>query len=578
MATFRPLLSAALLLGGLTGVHSAYAAVCPNGGELNITAAADSLTLNPTPATTFNFGEHVIVSAEAIGFSITSYAWTIGGPTIKDYRENMGTKESPSPGTSWTWTTTALQASDLTAPTVAFYWTPLSSQLEPNNGPFSRNVRLVATKSTGGTCSVTVAFNVERNMTDINRQPEDFYTSNHRAPTTTNPFFGHVIDEHIFWHQYVHGLASFPLWTRFLPWHGEFIRRYESWRTTFGYRKLDPWYPGTPLPTGPAFDVDPVLRLPFVPDDNRIPTYFTIAGGTASENGRRKLADYPTLDALNWAFEGFYHSQVHCAIGSHNGNAFGTSGTGYGSMCKNSSPKDPMFWRWHTFIDLMYRNYCFLRPGACPVPPPVDTAAEPWMADNPADSTGAEPSSPPYTISPDVWNRTALVTTDACIGPVDAYGNKVTTGGVVRRCGTNMDHQNPVAGVTNYLYGRIRNTRSGSSKLVYSEVAVYYALTSSALNFPADFTMIPESRQFIALNTNAGVVTSIGPVPWVPPTPPPGDQYTLYLRVLSVQAAPPPAIGTTIDADVANNNNVVRQNITITTPAPPPPPPEPPPP
>jgi hypothetical protein len=577
MNTSRIALSTVLLIGALIVSSTARAGSCINGGELNIIASGDSLTLAPTPATTFNFGEHVIVTAQATGFSITSYTWTIGGPTVKDYNDDLGTKESPPPTAAWPWSTTPLQATDLTAPSVAFYWVPLSSQFEPNNGPFTRNVILRVNKSTGGSCQVTATFTVERNQTDINRQAEDFYTSNHRAPTTTNPAFGHVIDEHIYWHQNVHGLTSYPIWTRFLTWHGEFIRRFDLWRQLFGYRKVDPWYPGTPLPTGPAFDVDPSLRLPYVPDDNRIPTYFTIAGGTdADSTGKKKLADYPTLDTLNYAFEGFYHSQVHCAIGTHLGNTFASSGTGYGSMCKNSSPKDPMFWRWHGFIDIMYRNYCALKPaGACPVPSPPDPSAEPFMADNSADN-GVEPSTPPYNVSQDVWNRTEQNTTDACVGPVDAYGNRITAGGVIRRCGTNLDHQAPIAGQTNYLYGRLRNTRTGSPKVMYSEVAVYYALTSSALIFPNDYTLIPESRQFIALHTNPGSVTSIGPVPWVPPVPAnPNDQYALYLRILSTQAAPP-TIGGSTEGDVATNRDVVRRDVVI-MPPPAPPPEEPPP-
>jgi len=564
MFAFRVLLSTAVVLGGIGTIGSANAATCPNGGEVTITAASDSLTLTPTPATTFNFGEHVIVSVTA-DFPIKTYLWAIGGPVIKDYSESLGTKDSPAPTPPRAWSTTNLTPADLSQPTVDFYWAPLSNQLEPNNGPFTRNVQVRLTKEDNTTCTIVQPFTVERNTTDINRQAEDFFTSNHRAPTTTNPTYGRVIDEHIFWHQTVHNLNTFPVWTRFLPWHGEFTRRFDQWRTFFGYRKIEPWYPGTPLPTGPSFDVDPALRLPYVPEDNRIPTYYTIAGGTASDNNRRKLADYPNLDAFNGSFEGAYHSQVHCNIGSRDGNAFGTYGTGYGSMCKTTSPKDPVFWRWHAFVDIMYRNYCALRPGTCPVPSPVDTAAEPWMADSTPDisGNGTEPSPGPWTLSPDVWNRYDLVTTEACVHPVDTYGNKITTGGVVRRCGTNLDHKNPIAGVTNYLYGRLRNTRPGSTRVAYAEVAVYYALTSSSLTFPGDFTMIPETRQFIAVGTNAGVVTNIGPIPWVPPAPPnPGDQYTLYVRVLSVQAAPPTE-GAGINNDVANNNNVTRQNINV---------------
>ena len=237
-------------------------------------------------------------------------------------------------------------------------------------------------------------------------------------------------------------------------------------------------------------------------------------------------------------------------------------------MCNASSPKDPMFWRWHGFIDTMYRNYCALRSGACASPSPADPSADPWMADNPTDvaDNGTVPSPGTHWISPDIWNRRAEVTTDACVAPVDAYGDHDTSGGVVRDCGTSADHENPVTGVTNYLYGTLRNTRPNSPRVVYAEVGVYYALASTGLHYPTNFTMVPESRQFTTLFLDQGTTTSIGPIPWTPPPlPPANDHYCLYMRVLSVQATPPVETGN-IDADVANNNNLAWRNIKVVAP------------
>lgn len=569
MMPSRSFLAKAILVLGLGIAGSASAAPCAGGGTLDITASADSLTLAPVAATTFNFGEHVILTATVSGFSIASYSWVIDGPTIKDYNENLGTENMPTPAAALPWSTTPLAPGDLAAASVAFYWVPSAAQFEPNNGPFTRNVTLNVTESGGGTCSVLVPYTVERNEADITRQAEDFYTSNHRAATATNPLFGHVVDEHIFWHQSVHDLATFPVWTRFLAWHGEFVRRFDLWRQEFGYNTVAPWYPGRPLPTGPQFDVDPSLRLAYSAAGNRIPTYYTITGGTAVDfGGQQKIADYATLDDFTSSFEGGYHGQVHCNIGAHLGTFFETDGPGYGSMCNASSPKDPMFWRWHGFIDLLYRNYCSFHPASCPVPSPADPPADPWMADNPTDiaDNGTVPSPGTHWISPDVWNRRVQVTTDACVQPLDSYGDHVTTGGVVFDCGTSADHENPVSGVTNYLYGTLRNTRPESPRVVYAEVGVYYALASSGLTYPTDFTLIPESRQFIALFLEPGTTTSVGPIPWVPPpVPPANDHYCLYLRVLSVQATPP-VEGMGIDTDVANNNNLAWRNIKVVAP------------
>ena len=570
MTPSRFFLSAAIVLSSLAAVRSANAGACTGGGSLTITAASDSLTISPVAATTFNFGEHVILTAAASGFSIASYSWSIDGPTIKDYSESLGTESSPPLAAALAWSTTPLAAADLAAASVGFYWAPTAAQFEPNNGPFTRNVSLTVGMSGGGSCSVSAPYTVERNESDITRQAEDFYTSNHRAATETNPLDGGMVDEHIYWHRNIDPFqGSFPAWMGFLAWHGEFVRRFDLWRQEFGYNKVAPWYPGRQLPTGPQFDADAGLRNVYVADNNRIPTYYTITGGSTSDfGGQKKLADYVTLADFTGSFEGGYHGQVHCAIGASGGSFFETSGSDYGSMCNASSPKDTMFWRWHGFIDTMYRNYCALQPAQCPSPSPADPSADPWMADNPTDvaDNGTVPSPGTHWISPDVWNRRAQVTTDACVAPVDSYGDHDSSGGIVRDCGASADHENPVTGVTNYLYGTLRDTRPNSPRVVYAEVGVYYALASSGLTYPADFTMIPESRQFIALFLEPGTTTSIGPIPWTPPPlPPANDHYCLDLRVLSVQATPP-VEGMGINTDVADNNNLAWRNIKIVAP------------
>jgi hypothetical protein len=396
-------------------------------------------------------------------------------------------------------------------------------------------------------------------MTDPHKQPEDYYTSTHRSVGATNPGFGRVVDEHIFWHQFVGG-GAIGSWLQFLAWHGHFLRRFDDWRAEFGYPKVAPWYPGRPLPTGPAFDHPATLRLAYNPDSNRIPTYYTIAGGTASDGGRKKLADYPTVDDFSNSFEGSYHGQIHCAIGPATGGFFATSGPGFGSMCRASSPKDPMFWRWHGFIDTMYRNYCRLHTVTCHSGP--DAAANPWMGDNAADiaAGGTVPSPGPHWLSPDIWNRRAAVTTDTCI-PRDPTPNLNTVGGVTRDCGTSADHENPLAGTPNFLYATLRGTGS-AARNVYAEVAVFIANASTGLTWPTDFTLLPESRQFITLHLEPGQVTAIGPLPWTPPSPTPSDHWCIYIRVLSVQEAPL-VEGPNVDTNVANSNSIAWRNLKI---------------
>ena len=547
------------LVVALAGPAAAAPVVCA-GGTLDFTATSDT----PFTLPTFNVGQQTTLTAVTTGFTATSHAWTIPDPHIKDYNEDLGTKVSPVLATPLAWSTTPVSAADLASPAVSLYWKPSAAQIHPLvGGPEARVVSLTVTPSGGGTCTSSATFMIERNMTNPDKQPEDFYTSTHRAPTTTNQGFGRVVDEHIYWHQFVGG-GPVGNWRQFLAWHGYFLRRFDQWRAEFGYAAVAPWYPGRPLPTGPAFDHPASLRLAFNPSVNRIPTYYTIAGGTATDAGRTKLSDYPTLDDFSDSFEGSYHGQVHCNIGTNVGGFFDTSGPGFGSMCKASSPKDPMFWRWHGFIDTMYRNYCRLRTVTCHSGP--DPTSDPWMGDNAADiaANGSVPSPGPHWISPDIWNRRAEVTTDGCI-PRDPPPSLNTVGGVTRDCGSSADHENPVAGVTNFLYATLRATGPAPTRNVYAEVAVYIANASTGLAWPTDFTLLPQSRQFITLHLEPGQVTAIGPLPWVPPSPTPSDHWCIYVRVLSVQEAPL-VEGANVDTNVANSNSIAWRNLKIVNP------------
>lgn len=553
----------AATLAGMIGPMCLPAAAVPvpcAGGTLDFTVSSDT----PLTLPVLNVGQQVILAAVVSGFTAASFAWTIPGPHIKDYSEDLGTKLGPA-ASPLPWSTTSLTSADLAAASVAFYWKPSPVQIHPMNGPPEpRNVSLTVTPTAGGPCTSSQTLMVERNATDSDRQPEDFYTSNHRSPTTTNPGFGRVVDEHIYWHQVVGGGPT-GSWWQFLPWHTAFLTRFDQWRAEFGYPAVAPWYPGRPLPTGPAFDHTPSLRLSFNPDANRVPTYFTLAGGTPADFlGQTRLADYTDLNVFSDSFEGSYHGDVHCNIGTATGGFFATSGPGFGSMCKASSPKDPMFWRWHGFIDVLYRNFCQLKGIACHAP--TEPASDPWMGDNAADiaAGGVVPSPAPRWLSPDIWNRRAPVNTDGCI-PRDPPPNLNTVGGVTRDCGSDADHENPVAGSTNFLYATLRNDGRGGTRTVYAEVAVYVANASTGLAWPTDFTMLLESRQFITLHLEPGQVTDIGPLPWTPPSPVPSDHWCLYIRVLTVQEAPA-SEGANVDANVEGSNSIAWRNLKIVNP------------
>jgi hypothetical protein len=357
----------------------------------------------------------------------------------------------------------------------------------------------------------------------------------------------------------------------FFLFHRQFIARFNSWRAEFGYEPLKPWYPGTPYPAG-SDDVAFALRdSSFSTDANQLFRPFTIAGGTTDPRlgsiAQKRLADFTDANALDSRFEGTYHGYVHCNVGTGvlppGGTQFDDPIGGpqvFGDMCNFSSPKDPIFYPWHDFVDLVYENLCEIKGLSCPGSPLPSTDV--WMADNAADlaANGSVPSSQPHYISPDIWNRTAPAT---CTPATAATG-------ATRNCGSSADHENPVAGRTNYLYAILRNDRPGAQDAVYTEVAVYIANASTGLAWPANFgggvagVPLDESRHFITLYLPAGQTSAIGPLPWVPPNPSPSDHWCLYIRVLNVQDA----IGTetaNVDANTGGSNSIAWRNLKIVT-------------
>ena len=161
-------------------------------------------------------------------------------------------------------------------------------------------------------------------------------------------------------------------------------------------------------------------------------------------------------------------------------------------------------------------------------------------------------------MSPSIWNRNS----PAACAPPDAAAT------VARSCGSEADHENPIAGVTNYLYATIRNDRPAAQEVKYLEVAVYIANASTGLTWPTSFGgdpdgALPETRQFITVNLPAGQVTDIGPLPWVPPSPLPSDHWCVYVRALSEQAPIGVAEGASIAANVQASNNLIWRNLHI---------------
>ncbi|MCB0217139.1 MAG: tyrosinase family protein [Chloroflexi bacterium] len=277
-----------------------------------------------------NVGERAQFSATVNGGGqVLGYQWSVSGDVIRDYSEL--TRQS--------WSVTPMLASDYQAPSISFYWKPEVNQQHPQNaGPQARTVSVTVTTAQGE-CSTSHVLNVERNNTSLSRQAEDWYTGNHSTA---------VLTEHTLWH------AQYPFsgWsydgTLFFDFHRQFLNRFNSWRSEFGYPPLGIWDSGTSLPRG--IDVDHAARgATYVPQPK--PSWFTLNGLVGrpgnglpcdlSRGGERNLRDYPAnRRLLGCTATHPWHNSVHTAIG--------------GDMLNPQfSPRDPIFWRWHSFVDVV---------------------------------------------------------------------------------------------------------------------------------------------------------------------------------------------------------------------------------
>jgi hypothetical protein len=111
-----------------------------------------------------------------------------------------------------------------------------------------------------------------------------------------------------------------------------------------GYLPVVSWDPSTPIPDSFAHEVKlESLRAtdyPFSVDVMcKTPTWLTTAGGSDHDPiyGYTALYQFRSINELGLAIDYSWHGRVHNTIG--------------GDMGTFHSPIDPIFWRWHRWID-----------------------------------------------------------------------------------------------------------------------------------------------------------------------------------------------------------------------------------
>jgi hypothetical protein len=179
-----------------------------------------------------------------------------------------------------------------------------------------------------------------RDLTDVER--DRFVQALHHLKSTG--VVDNFANEHAtFFHMGIHGTSHF------LPWHRDFLRRFEDALQTFHPDITIPYWNST-VDTSPS---DPLW-------DNNFLGQFNAAWGLGRALGsatlptpqqaRDTLDNFTTYDAFWPVLEGTIHNPPHNWVS--------------GVMASLASPGDPVFYLHHCWIDLLWAQWQLLNPGA----------------------------------------------------------------------------------------------------------------------------------------------------------------------------------------------------------------------
>jgi len=129
----------------------------------------------------------------------------------------------------------------------------------------------------------------------------------------------------------------------FLSWHRYFLTKFEHWLHEQGRDEFIPcpaWNPGNSIPEDfSQKSGTPSDELRTGNASTPLPLRFTESG-----DGSTSISDYSNYTELNDDIEN-YHNGVHNDLG--------------GIMLTHQSPKDPIFWPFHSMLTLVYEKWLY---------------------------------------------------------------------------------------------------------------------------------------------------------------------------------------------------------------------------
>ncbi len=155
---------------------------------------------------------------------------------------------------------------------------------------------------------------------------------------------------------------------RFLPWHRDFLRKFEQELQALDAQACVPYWQwtddrvipavvATVLPTVPVPGVrNPIHVHRSLGRRGRLPSTFEVDAVVSHTN--------LSYSSFTTVLEGF-HNDVHNFVGGTMGNIM-------------VSPADPVFWLHHAQIDRLWSIWQTLNPGKHPTLPGVEDTLDPW--------------------------------------------------------------------------------------------------------------------------------------------------------------------------------------------------------
>jgi len=361
---------AKLLLGLALGVVLGLVAAGPSlAGPCGVTAVAieDLSPFKPGVAAdkalrrgdTKNVGQEIVFNAKITGTpnGTVVWGWRVQGEVIDDYKESPVGDTGAEPPKLFD--VTDHEEAPTNPPAAAFSTQKISYYWREKNRTVPENLEvLISVVENHGDHSHTCAndthtYTVDRNKTDAEWQPEDYYVEINHG--------GRVREEHRKWHADNDFSKKAYDGQRFYEFHRRYLKNFEAWRSEFGYpATLPAWDPTTKFPA--AENGYTVTHKERTKDQTTLkkPSYFTAKGiekgelprpgsqPACKDGGEKKLADFKDVKELGCAITSTWHNSVHGTVGKDMGRT-------------SLAPKDPLFWRWHRYINDIFEEYKTLK-------------------------------------------------------------------------------------------------------------------------------------------------------------------------------------------------------------------------